>query len=138
MRVVFIGAGTLTVMTAGQLLEQGREVVIIEKDKTRIDELAADLGAGFIHGDGSKPDVLREADPSETVVLFCLTGNDQYNIIASLVGRSMGCRRVVTRIEDPSYEHICTELGLVNVIVPDRTIAGHLAGMCAAPEPTGD
>jgi trk system potassium uptake protein TrkA len=43
----------------------------------------------------------------------------------------MGCKSVVPRIEDPSYEHICTELGLKNVIIPDRTIAGYLAQMCA-------
>lgn len=135
MRIVFIGAGTLTVMTAGQLLERGHEVVIIEKDKERIDELAEGLAAGFIHGDGSKPDVLSEADPRETDFLFCLTGNDQYNIIASLVGRSMGCRNVVPRIEDPSYEHICSELGLRKVIIPDRTMAGYLTEMCAAEEP---
>ena len=135
MRAVFIGAGSLTTMTAKQLLANGYEVVIIEKDKALIDELSADLGAGFIHGDGSKPAILREADPSATDFLFSLTGNDQYNIIASLVGRSLGFKRVVTRIEDPSYEHICIELGLDDLIVPDFTIARYLADMCAGQNP---
>lgn len=135
MRAVFIGAGSLTNMTAQQLLANNHEVVIIEKDKALIDELSADLGAGFIHGDGSKPTILREADPAATEYLFCLTGNDQYNILASLVGRSLGFKRVVTRIEDPSYEHICIELGLENVIVPDYTIARYLADMCAGQNP---
>ena len=135
MRAVFIGAGDLTSMTAQQLLKYGNEVVIIEKDKARIDELSETLGAGFIHGDGSKPVILREADPSATDFLFCLTNNDQYNIITSLVGRSLGYKRVVTRIEDPSYEHICLELGLNDVIVPDYTIARYLADMCAGHNP---
>jgi len=135
MRAVFIGAGDLTCMTAQQLLKTGFDVVIVEKDKARIDELSPDLGAGFIHGDGSKPAILREADPTATDFLFCLTGNDQYNIITSLVGRSLGFKRVVTRIEDPSYEHICLELGLKDVIVPDFTIARHLADMCAGRNP---
>ena len=60
MRAVFIGAGDLTCMTAQQLLKTGFDVVIVEKDKARIDELSPDLGAGFIHGDGSKPTILRE------------------------------------------------------------------------------
>lgn len=135
MRAVFIGAGDLTCMTAQQLLKTGFDVVIVEKDKARIDELSPDLGAGFIHGDGSKPNILREADPTATDFLFCLTGNDQYNIITSLVGRSLGFKRVVTRIEDPAYEHICLELGLKDVIVPDFTIARHLADMCAGHNP---
>ena len=135
MRTVFIGAGSLTNMTAQQLLDANHEVVIIEKDKALIDELSADLGAGFIHGDGSKPAILREANPAATDFLFCLTGNDQYNIIASLVGRSLGFKRVVTRIEDPAYEHICIELGLEDVIVPDFTIARYLADMSAGQNP---
>jgi len=135
MRVVFIGAGELTSQTAKQLLNNGYEVVIIEQDKTRIDELSDELNTGFIHGDGSKPDILREADPAATDYLLCLTGNDQCNIISSLVGRSLGYKRVVTRIEDSSYEHICIELGLKDVIIPDSTMARYLADMCAGQNP---
>jgi trk system potassium uptake protein TrkA len=117
-------------MTARQLLEKRYEVVVIEQDKERIDELGRDMDVGFIHGDGSKPAILREADPAATDFLFCLCGTDQYNIIASLVGRSLGYRRVITRIEDPSYEHICIELGLEDIIIPDFTIARHLGDLC--------
>jgi trk system potassium uptake protein TrkA len=130
MRAVFIGAGELSCMTARQLLEKRYEVVVIEQDKARIDELGRDMDVGFIHGDGSKPAILREADPTATDFLFCLCGTDQYNIIASLVGRSLGYRRVITRIEDPSYEHICIELGLEDIIIPDFTIARHLGDLC--------
>jgi trk system potassium uptake protein TrkA len=131
MRIVFLGAGNLTVMTARRLLEQGHDVVIIEKLKSRIDELTEQLDCGFLHGDGSKPAVLREAGPENTDILFCLTGNDQVNILASLVGRSMGFSRVVTKVEDPELEHICTELNLEDIIVPTRTISHYLADMVA-------
>ncbi|MGD8526931.1 MAG: TrkA family potassium uptake protein [Thioalkalispiraceae bacterium] len=135
MRAVFIGAVELTCITARKLLASGFEVVIVEQDKARIEELSVDLGAGFIHGDGSKPAILREANPTATDFLFCLSANDQYNIIASLVGRSLGYKRVITRIEDPSYEHICIELGLDDIIVPDYTMARYLADMCAGQNP---
>lgn len=135
MRVVFIGGSELTSQTAQQLLKSHYEVVIVEKEKERIDELSAILDTGFIHGDGSKPAILHEADPAATDYLFCLTENDQVNIITSLVGRSLGYKRVVTRIEDPSYEHICIELGLNDVIVPDYTIARYLADMCEGQNP---
>jgi len=135
MRSVFIGASDLTILTAQLLLKSGHEVVIIEKEKARIDDLSGEIGTGFIHGDGSKPSILREADPAATDFLFCLTDNDQNNILAALVGRSLGYTRVVTRIQDPSYEHICIELGLTDVIVPNYTIARYLADMCAGQNP---
>lgn len=135
MRAVFIGAGSLTVMTARQLLRHGHEVVIIDEDKARLDEIATELDCGLLHGNGSKPAVLREADAEHTDLLFCLTGNDQTNILASLVGRSLGFPRIVTRIEDPELEHICIELGLENTIIPARTIGRFLADLFEGRDP---
>jgi trk system potassium uptake protein TrkA len=127
MRAVFIGAGALSVAAAKLLRDKGEEVVIIEQDKERIDALTEEIDCGFLHGDGSKPAMLREANPEGTQVLFALTGNDQANILASLVGRSLGFKRVVTKIEDPELEHLCKELGLEDLIVPSRTIGRFLA-----------
>jgi trk system potassium uptake protein TrkA len=135
MRAVFIGASALTVMTARYLLARGHEVVIIERDKEVIDALSTELDCGFLHADGAKPAVLREADPEHTDVLFCLTGSDQANIISSLVGRSLGFGRVVTKINDPEFEHICIELGLEGTIIPARTVGRHLTEMFEGTNP---
>jgi trk system potassium uptake protein TrkA len=129
MRLVFVGAGPLTVATARLLIHRGHDLVIVEQDQAVIDALQDALDCGFLHGDGSKPAILREADPEGADMLLCLTGNDQTNIIASLVGRSLGFPRVVTKIEDREFEHICVELGLEDTIVPDGTIARYLADM---------
>ncbi len=129
MRIVFVGAGSLAVMTTTMLLKQGHEVVIVERDKQRIEELTPHLDCGFVHGDGSTPAILKETNPKQADFLFCLTGNDQANIITSLVGRSLGFARVVTRIESTEFEHICMELGLKDTIIPARTIGRYLADM---------
>lgn len=129
MRFVFVGAGNLTVRTADLLIARGHEVVIIDPDRERIDELSKDLDCSFLHGDGSKPQMLQQADPAESDVLFALSDDDQNNIISALVARSLGFPRVVPRIADPQFENICTELGLEHYIVPDRTIARYLADM---------
>jgi len=127
MRAVFVGAGSIAVMTARSLLNRGHEVVIIERDKKRIASLAETLDCGVLNGDGTKPTILKEADPGNTDLLFCLTGDNQANILASLVGRSLGFKRVVTKIDDPELEHICIELGLEDTIIPARAIGRFLA-----------
>lgn len=129
MRFVFIGSGTLAVLTGRMLAERGHEVVIIERDPATIELLQDKLDVGFIHGDGTRPAILREGDPQSTDLLFCLTHDDQSNIIASLVARSLGYRRVVTKIEDPDLEHICAELGLADSLVPMHTVGRYLADM---------
>ena len=135
MRAVFIGAGSLTTATAQRLLRQGHDVVVVEIDAARVAELSDTLNCGFIHGDGGKPAILRETDPGSTDLLYCLTGNDQTNILASLVGRSLGFRRIVTKIIDPEYEHVCVELGLEELIIPAHTIGRYLADMLPGREP---
>lgn len=135
MRIVILGAGSLAVMAARQLLERRNEVVIIERDRARIDEIAEELDCGYLQGDGSKPAILREANPGSSELLLCLSDDDQDNIIAGLVGRELGFERVVVRIEDPEYEHICMELGLENTIVPDRTIARFLVDLAEDNDP---
>lgn len=135
MRAVFIGSTPLSVMTASMLMRRNHEVVVIERDKERIDTLGEELACGFLHGDGTRPALLKEADPSQTDVLYCLTNNDQTNIIASLVGKSLGFARVVTRIDSPEYEHICIELGLESTIIPARTIGSYLTDMFEGHDP---
>lgn len=129
MRVVFVGACDSTVIAARVLLRQGHEVVVIELSRERIDELYEGLDCSFLHGDGSNPEILKEARPQETDFLFCVSDHDQTNILASLLGRSLGFRHVVTRIDDPAYEPLCLELGLEHTFVPPRTIGRYIADL---------
>ncbi|NIQ97003.1 MAG: TrkA family potassium uptake protein [Desulfuromonadales bacterium] len=131
MRVVFIGASDLTLETAALLIKRRHEVIIVEAERDKIDDLKDDMDCSFLHGDGSRPHILKEADPDNTDFLFCLTQNDQYNIIAALIGRSLGFSKVILQIHDADYMHICSELDLHNVINPSQTISRYLADMVA-------
>ena len=129
MRLVILGATPLAVRTAHALIDEGNEVIIIERDEERIKELSGQLDCAFLHGDGSKPDVLKEADPARTDILYCITNHDQTNIIASLIARNLEVKRVVTMIEDEEFIPICEQLGLKDTIIPLRTISRHLLGL---------
>jgi trk system potassium uptake protein len=134
MRTVFVGAGKVSVETAKALIKKGHEVVIIETDKAKIDELSEEMDCSFLQGDGSQPNILSEVNPKQTDFLFCLTDSDQNNLIASLVGRSLGFNRVVTSIGDTQFEVVCRELGLKDTIIPSRTISRYLEDMVGGGE----
>lgn len=129
MRIAMIGAGSVAVTTARYLIDRGHDVILIDNDRSRIEEVNDRLDCGFLHGDGSSPDLLREVGPESTDFLFCLSDSDQENIIASLVGRSLGFKHVIPKIENEAYEQVCVEVGLQHTILPDRTIARNLADM---------
>jgi trk system potassium uptake protein TrkA len=129
MRIVFSGASPLTITTAQTLIKQGHEVIIIEVDKQRIDQVSDELDCSFLQGDSAKPAVLSQVDPKNSDILFCLTDSDQINIITSLLGRSMGFKRVITSIEDTDLVQLCRELGLEDTIIPVWATSRHLDNM---------
>jgi len=129
MRVTFVGASTLAVMTAKALRKRDHEVVLIDRDPDKIETLSDVLDCGLITGDGSRPAVLQEVGPEQTDFLFAVSDSDEANILAALVGRSLGFGRVVPKVEDSDLEAICTELGLDDVIVPDREVGTQLVDL---------
>ena len=129
MRIVFSGAGPMTVMTATNLSEQGHDIIIIEVEKEKIDQISEDLDCSFVHGDASKPAVLKQVDPGTCDFLFCLTNSDQVNIITALLGRSMGFERVIPSIENAELQQLCRELGLEDTIIPVHTMSRYLQQM---------
>jgi len=129
MRIVLCGAGPMAVITARALINSGHDVIIIESDRTSIDDLSEDLDASFVHGDASKPGILSQVNPKDCDFLFCLTNSDQVNIITALLGRSMGFKRVVPSIEDVELQQLCSELGLEDTIIPVRTMSQYLEDM---------
>lgn len=129
MRIAFVGAGEITLRTAELLIKRGHEVIIIEKDAKMIDDLSETMDCSFLNGDGSNPAILKEVSPEQTDVLFCLSDSDQANLISSLVGRSLGFKRVIPSIQNPEFEKICSELKLNDTILPSQTISRYLADM---------
>ncbi len=129
MRIVFSGASPLTIITAKTLIRQGHEVIVIEVDKEKIDQISEELDCSFLNGDSTKPAVLSQVDPKNSDILFCLTNSDQMNVITSLLGRSMGFKRVITSIENTDLVQLCRELGLEDTIIPVWAMSRHLDNM---------
>lgn len=123
MRTIIVGASRFGIATAKELTEDDHEVVIVDTNAERLENLADDLDCGFIHGDGTLPTVLRDAYGDHADALVLLTNEDDVNILAAVVGRSVGFDRVVPQIVRPELLSVCDELELKDVITPHSTVA---------------
>ncbi len=126
MRIVIIGASRFGTATATRLSENGHEVVMIDHNAERLDALSEELDCGMIHGDGTLPSVQRDAYGDHADALIALTNQDDVNILAAAVGRSVGFDRVVPQIVRPELLAVCEELGLKDLITPHATVARSL------------
>jgi trk system potassium uptake protein len=123
MRIIIVGASRFGIATARELIGDGQEVVIVDQDSERLEKLADQLDCGFLQGDGTLPTVLRDAFGDHADALVLLTNEDDVNILAAVVGRSIGFDRVIPQIVRNELLTVCDELGLEDVITPHSTVA---------------
>lgn len=126
MRVTVLGASRFAIATIRQLIARGHDVVLIEQERDRIDELAETLDCGMIHGDGTLPHTLQDAFGDGSDAFVALTNTDNVNILAAAVARSIGYPRVVTQITNPELQPIIDQLGLGETITPHESVARSL------------
>jgi len=124
MRVSILGGSRFGVATVKQLIADKHEVVLIDKDRARLDALVDELDCGMIHGDGTLPSTLRDAFGDGADAFVALTNEDDVNLLASVVAKSVGYPRVIPQIIRPELLSIVDELGLGETITPHESVAG--------------
>lgn len=111
MRVVISGAGAVGRHLAQDLTTRGHEVVLIEQEPHHL-ELARDAAPDveYILGDACEPWVLEKAQLRATDVVVAATGDDEDNLVTSLLAKQeFGVPRVLARVNHPRNEWMFSE-----------------------------
>ncbi len=116
-RVVIVGAGQTGRALARILDSKKIHTKIIEKDASVCESLAEELDKVIvIHGDGTDKALLQEEAISETDFLVVLTGDEEDNILISLLAKGLGAKRTITRVSKLGYIPILTAIGIDTVV----------------------
>jgi trk system potassium uptake protein len=118
MRVVVAGAGNIGRHLAADLHKRGHEVTVIEQEPAHLEIAQEDAPEGltFILGDACEPWVLDKADVRSTDVMVAATGDDEDNLVISLLSKQeYGVPHVVARVNHPKNEWLFTEQWGVDV-----------------------
>ncbi|MBQ4464387.1 MAG: Trk system potassium transporter TrkA [Oscillospiraceae bacterium] len=121
---LIVGGGKIGYYLVRQLLELGIQVMIIEQDRSRCEELSEYFPkATVISADGTDQDILLEEGIASADSCIMLTGIDEENIILSLYARKLGINKVITKINRTSLLSISDSVGLENIVSPKETTA---------------
>ncbi|MFT4623845.1 MAG: trk system potassium uptake protein TrkA [Myxococcota bacterium] len=130
-RVCIVGGGVVGAALARTLDRSGTTVMIIEKDRARAEELAANLPrATVVHGDGTDLSLLEEEGVGSYDLLAAVSHEDEVNLMAGLLAKRQGVGRVATLVHRPDYIAIYRQLG-IDVALSPRTVASdHILRFC--------
>ncbi len=118
-RVLLIGGGNLGLKLAKALERLSIHTKLIEKDVDRCRDLAGQLDKVVVlQGDGSDQGLLREENVQGMDVVITLTGDEETNILTSLLAKQMGAQKTVTRINRFSYFPLVSAVGLEHIVSP--------------------
>ncbi|MDQ1536996.1 MAG: trk/ktr system potassium uptake protein [Actinomycetota bacterium] len=117
MRVVIAGAGSVGRSIARELLHNGHQVLLIDKDVDdhRIRSVST---ATWLMADACEISSLHEAGLADCDVVVAATGDDKANLVLSLLAKTeFGVPRTVARVNNPKNEWMFDEAWGVDVAV---------------------
>jgi trk system potassium uptake protein TrkA len=110
MRVVVTGAGAVGRHLAADLAERGHTVTLIDQDRDVVEKIGEWApGVTVVLGDACEPWVLEEAELSQAEVVVAATGDDEDNLVTSLLAKQeFAVPRVLARVNHPKNEWLFT------------------------------
>ena len=127
MYIIVVGGGRLGYYLAKALLNEGHEVLIIERDATVANIIIAELGGACIRGDGCEVTTLTKVGTGRADMLIAVTGDDEDNLVACQVAKhKFNVHRTIARIRNPQNERLFKELGVDVTVSSTNIILEHI------------
>jgi trk system potassium uptake protein TrkA len=104
-RFVIAGGGRVGRQAAENLADQGHEVVLVESDERRVEELSDAYIGPVIHGDATRPSILKQTDLAEADAIAALTDETGANLAICMEAQQLAPSiRTIARAETRTGE----------------------------------
>ena len=133
MYIVIMGGGRVGLALANLLIENGQDITLIESDETLCAEVAAELDALVICGNGTNSKLLEETNIEDADYFIATTGNDEANLLSCILVRKYNVPNIIARVSNPDHEEAFKEVGIDHVISPESAAAAQLQKLVTRP-----
>ena len=137
MKIVIVGGGKVGCTLAEQLAREGHDIVLIDNNRTVVEELSAQLDIMVMYGNGASMHTLQSADIGSCDLLIAVTPTDELNFMCCVIGRKLGCTNTIARIRDSEYNEqlyfLRDEMGLSMTVNPESAAATEIFRLMQIP-----
>jgi trk system potassium uptake protein TrkA len=127
MYIIVVGGGKVGYYLAKELVEEGHEVLVIEKDAVKAERIAEELGDISLRGDGCEASTMEIAGFGRADMVLAVTGDDEDNLVSCQVAKAkFKVPRTVARINNPKNEEIFSLLGIDTTVSATTAILAQI------------
>ena len=126
-RIMIAGGGKVGLRLARQLRGEV-QMKILEVNRTRCDYLATQLPADvlILNGDSTDEELMADENVQDMDLFLALTSDDEDNIMACLLAKRMGARRVLALINRKAYADLVQGTTIDIALSPSHAVIGEL------------
>ncbi len=145
MRIIVCGAGSVGHSVVSYLIKGNNDIVVIDHNQRRLDEISKEYDVLPILGESSHPDVLERAGAADADMILALTDVDEVNMMVCQIAYTLfSIPRKIARIDseaflDPLWSALYNDrhLPVDLVISPDIEIANTILQILKYPGCSG-
>lgn len=126
-RVMLAGGGRVGLRLAREI-QSDYQIKLVEQDRRRCEYLATQLESPtlVLHGDCTDEDLMEDENVRDMDLFAALTNDDEDNIMACLLAKRMGARRVLALINRKAYADLVQGTTIDIAISPSHAVIGEL------------
>jgi len=128
MYIIIVGGGRVGYYLARALLDEGHEILILEKSPAVCEAVNDELGSICYRGDGCETATLAQVGTGRADMLIAVTGEDEDNLVSCQVAKhKFKVPRTIARIRNPRNEVLFKRLGIDVTISSTNVILERIA-----------
>lgn len=133
-QVLVIGVGRFGMALATSLYQQGHEVVVIDRDERKIEQIMDEVTHALI-ADATDEEVLRRVGVGNfDTVVVAIGANFEANIMTTVAAKNLKAKHVVAKATSGLAAAVLERIGADQVVRPERDMGLRLAQQLTTPE----
>ncbi len=130
MKIFIVGAGEVGFNLAERLASENHEVIILDKNEHKTDQISSQINAMIFNGDGSSVTDIEEAGIENTDIFVAVTDKDEVNLISCFIANNYNIPLKIARIQNEEFLNLDTEkLGIDLIINTNLAVANEVENL---------
>lgn len=133
MYIIIVGAGDIGSPLIDIATRSGNEVVAIEKEAPKADEIASKYDCMVLNADATTKETLGDAGAERADAIISTTDQDATNVMVCLLEKEFDIPAILSVVHNPEHMNLFRQIEVNTVENPQQLIAGHLYRAVARP-----